>query len=89
LGCIAEAAVDYDEKAIPPFSDVAVEFDAVRASGHKPTMPAPVKAQRLPQPPLLWIEWNEHNGYALMTFDQLSFESHLVHSTSNLTVGKN
>jgi hypothetical protein len=89
LGCLAEVAVNYDEKAIPPFSDVAVEFDAVRASGHQPTMPAHVKTQGLPQPPLLRIEWNEDNGYALVTFDQLSFESHLVHSVSNLTVAKN
>jgi hypothetical protein len=84
----ADAAVDYDKEAIPPFSNVAVESDTVRASGYEPTMPTSIQAHRLHRPPLLWIERNEHNGYALVTFDQLSFESHLIHSTCDATVRK-
>src|SRR5262249_10844733 len=88
LGSLAQAAVDYDEEAIPPLSDVAVEPDTVRAAGNEPAVAARVEAHWLPRPPRLRIERNEDNRDALVTFDQLSFESHLVHSLPILWLGE-
>src|SRR5262245_50307452 len=69
LGSLAQAAVDYDEEAIPPLSDVAVEPNTVCASCNEPAVAARVEAHWLPRPLLLRIKRNEDNRDALVTFD--------------------
>jgi len=88
LGSFAESAVDYDEEAIPPLSNVALECDTVRASDNEPAMAARVEANWLPRPSLFWIERNEHDRHALVILDQLSLESHFLHSLPMLRAGK-
>ena len=48
-------------------------------------MAAPFQANGFSRPPLLWIERNKNNRDALVTFDQVSFELHLVHPACNPT----
>ena len=77
---VAKSTVDDDEKAIPPFSDVAFKWDTVRAPDHEPAVTASFQSKRFARPRRFRIERNMNNGNAFVTFDQFRFKLHLVHA---------
>src|SRR5262249_10399605 len=75
---LAQVLLDDDEEAVPAFSNIAVECDAVHAADNNPTMTATSQTHRLEGPLLLRIKRNQHNRDALVALDQLGLELYLI-----------
>jgi hypothetical protein len=56
------------EALVRVFSDVAAEHNTIHTSDNEPPMATAFQADWLSRPPLLWIERNQNNGDALVTF---------------------